>query len=157
MHPWHYQLSSCTIGFWKYVLVQLIKELSWTFDFPSVFPQLRGLFYTKNKKTVIEKKLWQILTNKWNCAPLALPAFILHNRFLEICIGLGGVSTPGNLLRRRLLTFPEVLNLNEDYLGIVLKMNGLKCRVTRFARDNYLGHSTENEPGSQKWKLSLFQ
>ena len=71
---------------------------------------------------------------------MALPAFILHNRFLEICIGLGGVSTPGNLLlrRRRLLTVPEVLNLNEDYLGIVLKMNGLKCRVTRFARTNNL-------------------
>ena len=54
--------------------------------------------YSKNKKTVIEKKLGEILTNKWNCAPLALPAFILHNQFLEICIGLGGVSTPWNLL-----------------------------------------------------------
>ena len=30
------------------------------------------------------------------------------------------------------------INLNEGYLGIVLKMNGLKFRVTRFARDNKL-------------------
>ena len=65
---------------------------------------------------------------------------MLNNWFLEIYIRLR-VVTPGILFRRRgqrqvLHTFPDACNLNEDLWGIPLKMNDLKYKVTRFARDN---------------------
>ena len=90
------KFSSLIGKFWGIICYILSKNKKVTADkrakldfwLPFGLSIAHGLFYTKKtKKTVIEKKLWQILTNKWNCAPLALQAFILHNRFLEICIG----------------------------------------------------------------------